>query len=187
MRKTVISHNLRVCDYHFENTWTLSYKAKARHTSQYSSPLPDMPCRNTCAHVWSDTYKPFWSFLFTLAKNWRQLPCLSEMEWTHFDLFIQFLPPYSGTNKRITAMQKHTIKSYRHNIEWKKPNTNDHILYTVIYMKFKNRQNQSDNRRLRLRLAGAAHRKGAQGSLVAHEQGYLDLAGGNMGRCTWKR
>lgn len=89
-RKIVISSNLRVCDYHFENTLALSCKTDARHMPRSSnSTAGQVPCRNICKDAPSDVYKRFHHSLFIIAPNWKQRPCLTRIKWARLTIFIQ--------------------------------------------------------------------------------------------------
>lgn len=50
---------------------------------------------------------------------------------------------YYTVTKRTTAICSNIDQSLTHT-QWKKPDTKEYISYDAIYMKFKNRQNQSE-------------------------------------------
>ena len=72
--------------------------------------------------------------LFIIAKTWKQTKCLLTYEWiTKLHLATQWnsIPPQNRSTNTCDTMDE----PWKHDAQWKKSDTKDHILYDSIYMK----------------------------------------------------
>lgn len=101
------------------------------------------PSNSTCRYILKRTASVYTKIcmqisiaLFIITNEWRQPKC----SWTNEEKDQNVVYPYSGilcsNRKERTADLCHfTDEPQKCDVEWKKPDTRNHILYDSIYMK----------------------------------------------------
>ena len=73
--------------------------------------------------------------IIILAKKWQQTNCTPTGEWINKMLYLYSGILCSHKKEWSTGTCYNMNELWKHYAKWKKPDTNDHILYNSIYMK----------------------------------------------------
>ena len=101
-----------------------------------SIPLPHMYPRETKSYVHPNRCtQTFTAVLFLRVKRWKQPKCLLTDEWINKMWYIHTMDYYSAIKRNEVLFHTITWMNWKHYAKWKKPDTEDHILYDFIFMK----------------------------------------------------
>lgn len=80
--------------------------------------------------------------LFIIGRNWEHTECSSVGQY--INKLWDNGTPLINKQERVTDTHSNLDESQKNNAEWKKPVSEGHVLYDVIYTPFPNRQNWSN-------------------------------------------